>query len=320
MKHLKQNAILLALAATLTSPAAMAEIKVYGKGHVSFTSIDDAAGDAIAVTSHSSRFGVKGNIKKEGSTDIIYKLEWQVDMADKSDSTQLKSRSQYIGLKDSWGELHLGRDDSPYKKSGKKAVEFFSDTFADYNNIVDKGQDVRANNSVSAKLKAGSGKLSVMYAAGTDTTAGQNAGDMTSVAYDAKFGALTLGIANQTINKSATNDETGTKLVLGYKINKVTQIGILYETVSDDLTLDDKNMLVSFKQKLGKDAVKFVYGNKDQGLVNDATMMALAYDHKINKSTTAYALYADGSDNGLADASKLNGDASVIGMGLVVKF
>jgi len=320
MKHLKLNAISLALAATLIAPAAMAETKVYGKGHVSFASIDDAAGSANAVTSHASRFGVKGNMKKEGSAEIIYKLEWQVDMTDKSDSTQIKARSQYIGLKDSWGELHLGRDDSPYKKAGKKAVEFFSDTFADYNNIADKGQDVRASNSVLVKLKAGSGKLSLMYAAGTDTTAGQNAGDMTSFAYDAKFGALTLGIANQTINKSASNDETGTKLVLGYKISKTTQVGFLYETVSDDLTLDDKNTLISFKQKMGKDAVKFVYGSKDQGLANDATMMALAYDHKINKSTTAYVLYADGSDNGLKDATKLNGDASVIATGLVVKF
>lgn len=320
MKHLKLNAISLALATALISPIAMAETTVYGKGHVSVASIDDDNGSSIAVTSHASRFGVKGNVKKEGSATIIYKLEWQVDMADTSNSTQIKSRSQYVGLKDSWGELHLGRDDSPYKKAGKKAVEFFSDTFADYNNIADKGQDVRANDSVSYSTKAGPGKVSLMYAAGDDSTTAENSGDMTSVAYDAKFGAVTLGLSTQTINITPTNDETGTKVVVGYKLNKTTQFGVLFETVSDDLTLDDTNLIISAKHKMGQDAVKFVYGSKDQGLANDATMMAIGYDHKINKTTTAYAIYANGSDDGLSAATKLDGDATVIGGGLVVKF
>lgn len=322
MKQLKINAISLALFTSLITPVAMAQTTVYGKGHISVTSIDDAAGSAISVTSHSSRFGVKGSVKKEGSSEVIYKLEWQVDMADKSKSSNdhIKARSQYIGLKGGWGELHLGRDDSPYKKAGKKTVEFFSDTFADYNNIVDKGQDVRANNAVSFSTKAGPGTFSFMYAAGDDNTTDENTSDMTSIAYNAKIGAVALSLANQTINKSAINDETGTKVVVGYSINKASQIGFLYETVSDDASLDDKNILVSFKQKLGKDAIKLAYGSKDQGLANDATMLAIAYDHKINKSTSVYVIYADGADNGLNDSSKLAGDASVVGTGLVVKF
>lgn len=320
MKHLKLNAISLALATALISPIAMAETTVYGKGHVSVASIDDDAGSSIAITSHSSRFGVKGDMKKDDNMTVVYKLEWQVDMSDESSSTQIKARNQYIGLKMTAGEMHLGREDSPYKKAGKKSVEFFSDTYADYNNIVDKGQDVRAKSSISYAAKIGKGKISAMYATGDDSTAGDNAGDMTSIAYDAKFGAITLGLATQTINQTATNDETGTKLVLGYKINKTTQVGFLFENVSDDLTLDDTNTVISVKHKLGKDAVKFVYGSKDQGLANDATMMAVAYDHKINKSTTAYAIYANGSDDGLDANSGLAGDATVIGGGLVVKF
>ena len=322
MKHLKLNAISLALATTLISPIAMAETTVYGKGHVSVASVDDDNGSAIAITSHSSRFGVKGDMKKDDNMTVVYKLEWQVDMSDeaKASNDHIKSRNQYIGLKMAAGEMHLGREDSPYKKAGKKAVEFFSDTFADYNNIVDKGQDVRANSSISYTAKIGKGKISAMYATGDDSTAAENAGDMTSIAYDAKFGAVTLGLSTQTVNQSPTNDETGTKVVVGYKLNKATQFGVLFETVSDDLTLDDTNLLISAKHKMGQDAVKFVYGSKDQGLANDATMMAVAYDHKINKSTTAYAIYANGSDDGLNANSKLAGDATVIGGGLVVKF
>ena len=99
MKHLKLNAISLALASSLIAPVAMAETTVYGKGHISVASIDDDNGSAIAITSHSSRFGVKGNVKQDGGMEVIYKLEWQVDMTDeaKASGNHIKSRSQWIG-------------------------------------------------------------------------------------------------------------------------------------------------------------------------------------------------------------------------------
>lgn len=315
----------LTIAALLASPAAFADANVYGKAHISAASIDDDNGSATSIASHSSRFGVKGNIDSETSTKVFYKLEWQIDVTDetKASNDHIKSRSQYVGVKDSWGEIRLGRDDSPYKKAGKKGVEFFSDTYADYNNIVDKGQDTRANSSISYSNTIGPGKLSLMYAAGDDSTTAENAGDATSISYDVTAGSLRVAIATQSINDSgvAGNTETGTKLVVGYKMNKTTQFGVLFETVTDDNdTVDDTNTVISAKHKMGKDAVKFAYGIKDQGLASDATMTALAYDHKLNKSTTAYAIYASGADDGLNANSKLAGDSTVIGGGLVVKF
>lgn len=326
MNHFKLNTLSVALIASLASPIAMAEATVYGKAHVSVASIDDDAGSSTAISSHSSRFGVKGNLDKDGSAQVFYKLEWQIDMSDDATNKGIKSRSQYIGMKDSWGELRLGRDDSPYKKAGKKGVEFFSDTYADYNNIVDKGQDTRANSSISYSNKIGPGKLSLMYATGSDTTdpvTGENFGDATSISYDVTAGSIRVAVATQSINDStvAGNTETGTKVVLGYKLNKTTQFGVLFETVTDDNdTVDDTNTIISAKHKIGKDAVKFVYGMKDQGNANDAVMTALAYDHKLNKSTTAYAIFANGADDGLNANSKLAGDSTVIGGGLVVKF
>ncbi|MCK4709418.1 MAG: porin [Gammaproteobacteria bacterium] len=327
----------LTLLTTLITPVAFADTIVYGKGHVSIASIDDDNGSATAISSHSSRFGVKGILEKEGDTQIFYKMEWQVDMTDESKASNdhIKSRNQYIGLKDNWGEIRLGRDDSPYKKAGKKSIEFFSDTYADYNSIVDKGQDKRDNSSISYSVKAGPGKLSFMYAAGgddtgTDPTTDSNYGDMGSLSYDMKIGNINFAIATQEINDSATaanpspargNTETATKLVFGYKISEQTQVGLLLETVKDvDDTVDDQNTLISVKQKFGKDAVKFVYGTKSHATGADDTMTALAYDHKLTKAATVYALYASSTNNGLKDSGGLTGDATVIAGGLVVKF
>lgn len=327
MKSFVKKATAIAILATLTVPGvASAEAELFGKAHLSFGSIsqDDGITDTSsnAISSHASRVGVKGSVDTDGGTKVIYRFVWQIDMTDDAASSDdhIKSREQYVGLKDSWGEVRIGRDDSPYKLAGKKNVEHLSDTYADFNNIIDKGQDTRNDNSISYRIQAGPGKLGIMYAGGDDSVTAENAGESTSIAYDMKVGNIGFALATQTIEKSAANDETGVKLSFGYKMSN-TQIGLMYETVEDDLVLDDTNTYISVKQGIGKsDSIVFAYGYKDQGNVDDATMTTLAYQHKMAKKVSVYALWVDGADGGLADATKLAGDGSAIAVGVIAKF
>jgi len=327
MKTFTKTAAALAIVSAITLPGvASAGAELFGKAHLSFGSIssDDGVTDtsSTAVSSHASRVGVKGSVETDSDTSVIYRFVWQIDMSDdaKSSDDHIKSREQYVGLKGDWGQIRLGRDDSSYKKAGKKNVEHLSDTYADYNNIIDKGQDTRNDNSIGYWGKIGPGKLGLQYAAGDDGVTAENAGQSYNFAYDVKMGAMGFAVAYQTIEKSTTNDETGLKLVFGYKLGD-TQLGLISETVEDDLTLDDSNLLFSVKHKLDKkNSIKFVYGTKDQSLPNDATMTALAFDHKLGKKVSVYALIADGADGGLNDASKLAADGSAIALGVVAKF
>jgi len=327
MKSFTKNAAALAVVTAISLPGlAFAEAEIFGKAHLSFgtTSEDDGVTDvsSTAVASHASRVGIKGSVDTDADTSVIYRFVWQIDMADegKSSNDHIKSREQYVGLKGGWGQVRIGRDDSPYKKAGKKNVEHLSDTYADYNNIIDKGQDTRNDNSLGYWNKVGPGKLGIQYSAGDDDPSAENAGQSYSFAYDMKMGSIGFAVAYQTIEKSATNDETGTKLVFGYKLGS-TKLGLIGETVEDDGTLDDTNMLFSVKHNFDKkNAIKFVYGTKDQGNTDDATMTALAYDHKMGKKVSVYALLSDGADNGMNDASKLAGDSSAIALGVIAKF
>ncbi|MFW2374381.1 MAG: porin [Gammaproteobacteria bacterium] len=327
MNALTKKASTVAILAAITAPGlAMADATVYGKAHLSFGSVseDDGTNDnsSIAITNHKSRVGIKGDIDTDGTLKVVYKLEWEIDMDDnaKSSDDHIKSRNQYVGLKDSWGEVRIGRDDSPYKTAAKKKIEFLGDTWADYNNIIDKGQDTRNDNSISYRVKMGPGKLGIMYAAGDDTPAAENAGAGTSIGYDAEFGNFGFALATQTIEITPTNDETGTKLVLAYKMGG-TQFGLAYETVEDDGTLDDTNTFLAVKHKMSdKDSIKFAYGTKDQGLADDATMTALAYNHSLNKAVSLYGLWVSGADNGMLDESKLTGDGSALVAGVIAKF
>lgn len=326
MKTFTQSATLVAILSALTTPVIAAEMPtVFGKAHISFGSVSEDAGtetSSTAVSSHASRIGVKGSIDTESGNEVVYRFVWEVDMTDnaKASNDNIKSREQYVGLKGNWGQVRVGRDDSPYKLAGKKNVEHLSDTWADFNNIIDKGQDTRNDDSIAYWSNIGPGTLGIAYAAGDDDAAAENAGKNMSIAYDIKIDKFGFAVATQTIEQSPSNDETGMKVAVGYKLGG-TQLGLMYETVEDDLTLEDKNTYVSVKQKLNDtNSLVVAYGIKDQGLVNDATMTAVSFQHKLDKKVSVYALWADGADGGLNDASKLAGDGSAIVLGLNAKF
>ena len=358
MNTFNKKAMAIVILTAIATPGMATEgPTLFGKAHLSVGSIsEDKLGatpetSSTEVKSHASRVGIKGSIDTDTTMKVTYRFVWEVDMADVSkDSTsltaedtdtdgnidevsakgsnQLKSREQYVGLKDSWGEIRIGRDDSPYKKAGKKNVEHLSDSWADYNNIISKGLDLRNNDSIGFWSKIGPGKLGIQYGAGEDKAGSgqENEEDVISLAYDIKMDGIGFAIAKQDVSedaKGAKNGVEGTKIVLGYKLGG-TQFGIISESVDNEdvADADEDNMLFSVKHKVGeKGAIKLVYGTKDvDGVTKDATMTALAYDHKLSKKVSVYGLWADGADGGLKAASKLEDDGSVLALGMIAKF
>ena len=330
--NIKDKKLPLSLLLTCLIPGvASAEAQLFGKANLSIASLDDDTGDSLSVASHSSRVGIKGDIETKGSLEVTYRFVWQIDMADeaKSSNDHVKSREQYISLKDNWGEVRIGRHDTPYKKAGKKSVEFFSDSYADWNNIITKTHDIRADSSVSYYKTLGPAKLSVMYAGGEDTPADDNVGEIISGAVDMKFGDLTFAVAYQDIAEipdpvpaDAVPSTSAAKVVVGYTLGG-TSIGIAAENIDKDGSQDTTNTMLSLKHKINdSNTIKLTYGVAEETTpgVDDPTMMALGIDHKVSDTATMFAYWADGSDGGLAADAGLVGDSTVLALGVIVKF
>jgi len=308
------------LLSCLIPGVAIAEAQLFGKANLSVASLDDDTGSSTAIESHSSRVGIKGSVDSKSSLQINYRFVWQIDMSDdsKASDDHIKSREQYVGLKDRWGELRIGRHDTPYKKAGKKNIEFFSDTYADWNNIITKDHDKRADSSLSYYNTFGPAKLSIMYAGGDDSPTGDNLGEIISAAADMTFGDLSFALAYQDI------DATGiaAKAILGYTLGN-TKLGLGAEKIDPEVgTSDTINAIFSAKHQIDEsNTIKFTYAVAEavSGL-EDPTMMAMGLDHDLNVSTTLYALLADGADGGLSADADLVGDATAISLGVVVKF
>ena len=324
--QLKKTSVLILLGSLVPGIVA-ADAQIFGKANLSVASLDDDNGSSTSIASHSSRVGIGGSLEPQGSLVIGYRFVWQIDMADnaKSSDDHIKSREQYVSLKDNWGEIRLGRHDTPYKKAGKTSVEFFSDSYAGWNNIITKTHDKRADSSLSYYNKLGPAKLSIMYAGGKDSTADDNAGEIISAAADMHFGDLNLALAYQDIKADIANAHPATnaaKLVVGYKLGS-TSVGVVAEKIETTGAADTTNAMLSLKHKLDDaNTVKVTYGVAEETTagVDDPTMTALGIDHKINDNATAFAYWADGSDGGLAANAKLVGEATVLVMGVIVKF
>jgi len=298
---------------------AQAEPTIFGTAKLSVAAVDDDIGSAFSVSSHSSRVGIKGSSTTTDGLEIIYRFVWQIDMTDEANASNdhIKSREQYVGLKDNWGEVRVGRHDTPYKTAGKKHVEFFSDSWADYNNIITKPMDIRANDSVSYYKSLDNIDFSVMYAAGDDTPAGDNINDIASAKVEIQSGKMHFAAAFQ----DADNIATGIKLVAGFDSDG-TQFGIIVENVDPDPTgPSSTNLLASFKHKLDDaNTLKLAIGQADAPAVDDPLMLAAGIDHRLNKATKVYALLVVGRDNGLLADGKLVGDSAVAAVGIEASF
>ena len=131
------------IAAAIAAPmSAMADTTVYGKMHLNVGAIDDGTTDQVAVRSHSSRLGVKGSEDLGNGLKANFVIEFEVepDVDDSgsigtgqgpSSGSQMNRRNQWVGLSgDNWGEIRVGRHDTPAKMAQGK-FDVFNDTDGD---------------------------------------------------------------------------------------------------------------------------------------------------------------------------------------------
>ncbi len=330
MQH-KQTLIAAAITAALAvSSNVAAEATVYGKIHTSVASVSQDVGgttnSATQIKSNASRLGFKANTDVGGGLSFIGQLEMEIDYAGdttKSSTDLIKARNTFVGVKGGFGTVLAGVHDTPHKISTAR-LDPFADTYADYNNIIKT--DHRLGNVLAYINQFGNVGFAAAYYAGDDSVTGENTGAANSVMvnFDQKPLYVAAAVENYAADDAADTDEqkTATKLGAGYTFGPAT-VGLVYETSTFETSKDRKETYVSLKYKTGGNAViKAAYGMVDDGVSgnNDPVMTALGVDFKMDKKATIYALYANGTDGGLANKGKLNGDASAVGVGIVYKF
>ncbi len=240
---------------------AQADVKLYGKIHVSVDQVDGkGAGASNAadarkntnVSSNASRWGIDVSEKLGGSLKAIGKLETEIGATGSSTevSNDLAQRNRYVGLSGKFGTVIAGSMDTPFKDIGR-AVEFFPEYIGDARNLTRQnttysgqtsfGWDERPRNSIRYTTPSFNGfAASYLYSAdvqaGTSFDDNRRRADSLSLTYTKGplFAGLAIeshknpgNIGDGTGGTSGSNEtEKGTRLSASYNFGAFKLAGM----------------------------------------------------------------------------------------------
>ncbi|MGA4605321.1 porin [Pseudoalteromonas maricaloris] len=307
---LTKTALALSLLSAFTFQA-NAEVDVYGKANVSVQSSDDGAGSVTEIKSNASRFGFKGSEKLDSGLEVIYKLEFQVDVSDadsKGDKDNITARNQYVGLKGNFGEVVIGRNDTALKQSQGK-LDQFNDLEGDIK-VLFKGEN-RLGDSISYKSPSFNGFRVLGSFIAEDSEEGEN-GFSTALTYG------DTGLKESTIYAAIAADSE----VNGYDTVRLTvqgkvadfKLGAMYQTQEKvDGSAEADGYLLNAAYKLGNATLKAQYQVIDFDAGDKVDGVSVGVDYKLAKNAKVYGFYSTfDADNQV--------EKDYLGLGIEYKF
>jgi len=334
---MQKKLIALAIAGLVSTAAfAQSNVTIYGVVDASVDATDN--GDTAAgvsgtrtgkISSNSSRIGFKGTEDLGDGVKAVFQIETGIDADGTGSDTGNSSRNTYVGLAtDSWGQVLLGRYDTPYK-TATRSWDLFADHLADNRNLMGVGLlgfDIRAANTMrydSANFNGLKLAAAMIMGAESATLDSQDKGrawslsgsyDFTSawtavVAYQKNdFGATGTGTvaapaatpaflaAVGPIPIAANDSEKAWKLGLGYKEGPI-RANFVYEKTDLDIasgSSDRKAWTLGGGYTFGANEIKLAYTKADEfdgASSTGAKQWAIGIDHLLSKRTKLYAEY-----------------------------
>lgn len=315
--------LIVVLALASIAVAGDMEYKLYGKLHMSTQMNNDSENSQIALSSNTSRFGVKGSQELADEYHLIWQFEQSLDLANRGGT--LAFRNSYMGMKGNWGSWLIGIHDTPMKNLGRKAT-FFFDTVGDFRTTT-MGWDARYSDVfmyMTPKMDAFMGQLMYRYDQ-NDAGADEAASVLSAMAAYNKDGIF-LGAAFET--NTAGNypgdwdDDPSTADTYGEAASAIRvagkytaeQFGLsgLFQTVSNAEGVDGLSQQTFGGEVLYKASDKYhvkanYYMTDPNTDVDDDEFSQVAFgiDRVYSKSVTVYVQFA----------MMMNGDNSAVGLG-----
>ncbi|MGD8926352.1 MAG: porin [Thioalkalispiraceae bacterium] len=333
---MKNKIIALAVMSALTIPASgyAADKKndgtptVYGKAHLSYGTLETKVGGTTTVDdwelrSHASRFGIKGQRDISDNLAVTYKFEWQIDYEQGTDAG-LDRRNMYLGLKGGWGELRLGRHDTPFKMSQGK-FDQFGDTDGDLKNAGDEDGENRLDNMLLYLGKTDGFVYQVALIPGEGGATNDNGpADTISAAIGYSKGPIHIMVAHDKYanDAAAAAEDSITRVIGTYKFGGM-QVGALYQSgveAPDTAAAKEDWLGVSFNVKVGgngKVKAQYIKVEDSQATKLEGTLAAVGYDYKFDKKTKGYVMYSKLEEE---QGGTTTLEHSFLGVGMVYKF
>lgn len=304
---MKKTLIALAIGATTLTPimAAAADMKVYGRAHVSLDYLDDGKNyNEVGLSSNSSRLGFKAEQQLENGMTVFGQIEQQVNFSSGSSdsgSVDFATRDTFVGLKGDFGQVKVGRFDSPFKVA-RGPVNFFGDQVGDLRNVTRSGNlrfDERNDNTIEYKTPKFGGGFQVAAALSLHegTTAGYAANvsesssqEITIVDKDGNEHVIEIPAGSETVaSKGDSKKNKAYDLALTYKQGAI-DFAAAYEHYEEDANRGERDgFRVAGAYKLTSDlnlGAFYQLSTHDNDTANpDVQVFGVAADYKLSPKT-----------------------------------
>ncbi|SDG89429.1 Outer membrane protein (porin) [Pseudomonas flavescens] len=316
---MKMKLIAVAVGAALSVPgAAMADVSIYGRAHVSVDYLDDGAKySETNLSSNSSRLGFKGDHEINPDLKAFFQIEQQINFTTGSSDggTSFATRDTFVGLGGNFGAIQVGRFDSPFKVA-RGPFNLFGDQVGDMNNLarVTAGRlDERYDNTIQYTTPDFSGfnaKVAYSMYKGqslniTDTAANNEDSDAFSVSLNYIGGPLEASLAYEQVEEDTLRGEADSiRAAAAYKITDTFKLVGFYQTTDfsgfSTTTSAQRDAGTFNVYGLGGEfaiakntALKATWMTNDSDADNaDADMWVMGIEHKLDKAVRVYANYA----------------------------
>ena len=310
---MKKTLCALAVGATLFTPAlAMAaDVKVYGRAHVSLDYLDDGKDyNEVGLSSNASRLGFKAEQKLENGMTVFGQVEQEINFASgekDSKGVNFATRDTFVGLKGDFGQARVGRFDSPFKVA-RGPVNFFGDMVGDIRNVTraDMKFDERNENTIEYKSPKFGGGFNVLAAVSMHSNKNiakdaNGEGVEDNKAYDLaltyKEGPVDFAAAYERYEENAAigaGERDGFRIAGAYKFTPELNVGALYQLLTHDNETANPDAQVFGVAADYKVAPKtYVRGQVFHRDVDtddaNSTLLAVGVEHRLDKAVRVYA-------------------------------
>ncbi len=305
-----------------TLPKAAPSVTLYGVMHVSVDALDDGRSQDLAVSSNSSRLGIRGEKALNDEFTLSYLAEWQIGATEETTGSggnnNLSRRNQWLGIKHEMGELRVGRIDTPIKNIRGKTDMFYSDQLGENRTITGvSGFDARFDNVVQLEIGTGALRGLLYYSGDTGRDAvDDNTQDAWSVAMSYDTPAWYLGVGYEERNNpnrtTLRGQANALRIASTLKIGEAGKLGLFWESAEDvgGLLGHDRDLWgFGYSHKTGDwtwKAAWYEADDRSDRADTGGSQIALGADRAFGKNTVGYITWAQ-ADNDDQAAFKVIG-------------
>ena len=335
---MKKTVLAFAVAAAMGVPAvAAADTTLYGRFNVSLDAVDNGATSQTMLTNNGSRIGVRGSEDLGGGLRGVFQMEAGFaggePAADRAfNGGSLASRNTFVGLAGDFGEVRLGKHDTPYKLSTLR-LNVFADTLGDMHNIFGAGPGINAADAfydrrdntivyMSPNFEGFQGMVSYTTDADSDYVGNDEAGDNSIVSLAGTYtnGPLFVALAYQKIDfvddDDVKDDASAWKIGGTYTIDDLT-LAAAFEQL--DLVEKRNAYHIGARYNMGQTYLMASYTQANawiDGVDDGAKMFAVGAGYNFSRRTGVYAVYAqiENGENAFLDED-INVSYGLVGTG-----